>query len=75
MNKAFIVHIDKSNQELIKEIYLIHFLVIYQNYLVALICKLTNAVQYLESDLHALIVAMSGKPWASFQVVKKNLSC
>ena len=36
MNKAFIVHIDKSNQELIKEIYLIHFLVIYQNYLVAL---------------------------------------
>ena len=35
MNKAFIVHIDQQDQELIKENYLIKFFVIYQN-LVAL---------------------------------------
>ena len=32
-----------------------------------------NEPQCLESSLHTLIVAISGKPWASFQVVKNNL--
>ena len=32
-----------------------------------------NEHQCLESSLHTLLVAMSGKPPASFQVVKNNL--
>ena len=41
---------------------------------IPLICNLlVQYLQYLESMLHALLVAMSGKPRASFQVVKNNL--
>ena len=32
-----------------------------------------NALQYLESGLHTLAIAMSGIPRASFEVVKNNL--
>ena len=32
-----------------------------------------NELQFLESSLHILLVAMSGKPRASFQVVTNNL--
>ena len=32
-----------------------------------------NVFQYLESNLHTLVVVTSGKPQAGFQVVKINL--
>ena len=34
---------------------------------------LTIVFQYWESTLHTCIVAMSDKPWTSFQVVRNNL--